>query len=77
MGRALKSKQVNYGRNSDATESDSFVRCSRCGFWCDTSRDMRVPDGSHAGWGMKYSPYYVITTITNGVKSTIKTGGYE
>lgn len=28
-----------------------YVRCSKCGFLCNTSRDVSFPDGSKAGYG--------------------------
>lgn len=54
MGQQIPSKEVYHGRNF-STESDKFVRCSRCGFICDLQRDQRAPDGSRIGWGITYT----------------------
>jgi len=56
MGRFLESKEVRYGRNADnAFPQDShYVRCGRCGFMCNTDRDVRAPWGSRLGMGITH-----------------------
>lgn len=33
-------------------EKDRLVRCRHCGFICDRERDVRLPDGTWAGFGI-------------------------
>jgi hypothetical protein len=35
-----------------ANEADRLVRCRHCGWICDKERDVRLPDGSYAGFGI-------------------------
>lgn len=55
-GRPVRSEAVEYGRNWDqgAYSDKRYVRCKRCGFMCQTQRDMHAKRGSRLGWGMKY-----------------------
>ena len=34
-------------------EKDRLVHCRHCGFICDTERDVNLPDGSYAGFGIQ------------------------
>ena len=55
MGTPIRSEKITYGRNYDkGVYPEDWVRCSRCGHPCNLHRDQREPDGSRAGWGMKY-----------------------
>ena len=55
MGRRIDSDEVMHGRNKDRDSGDSkFMRCSRCHFVIDTTKFQKLPEGSTAGWGMKY-----------------------
>ena len=53
----VQSKAVNYGRNLDNTvySDDKYVRCRQCGFMCHLDRDMKAPDGSRVGDGIKHT----------------------
>lgn len=66
MGIRIRSDAVGYGRNADVIP-DRYVRCSRCGFVCDLTRDVRAPYGSRAGWGLRYVRLYTDTTISGAV----------
>ena len=56
MGRRIDSDEVMTGRNRDKVSGDSkFMRCSRCRFVIDTTKFQKLPEGSTAGWGMKYT----------------------
>ena len=35
-----------------ANEASRLVRCRHCGFICDRERDVRLKDGSYAGFGI-------------------------
>ena len=56
MARYIKSDAVHHGRNFDrgAFKDDRQVRCARCGWICQLDRDSRHPEGSLAGWGIKF-----------------------
>ena len=56
MGREINSKAVHTGRNIDlgAVRDDRHVRCSRCGFINNLDREVHLPEGSKAGWGITY-----------------------
>ena len=53
----VRSKAVNYGRNEDITslQDNKYVRCGKCGFVCQTQRDLKSTKRSHLGWGLKYT----------------------
>jgi hypothetical protein len=69
MGRWIESEAVSSGRNQDrgSRKDNEFIRCSRCRFICQISRDPRAPYGSRQGWGTEtklsgstdYNDYYV------------------
>ena len=54
--RRIYSEPVRSGRNFDRGEykDDAYIKCSKCGFVCNTQRDQYSTEGSHLGWGMKY-----------------------
>jgi len=56
-GRPIRSTAVRRGRNFDkgSTDDRRYVRCARCGFVCNTDRDILSKRGSNLGWGMRYS----------------------
>jgi hypothetical protein len=56
MGRRIDSDAVHSGRNIDQGKyrDDNYVKCSRCGFWCNIDRDKHAKSYSTAGWGIKY-----------------------
>jgi len=53
----VESEAVYMGRNPDRGVFDDRkqVKCGRCGFTCFMQRDVALPEGSKAGWGMKYT----------------------
>ena len=53
---SVRSKAINYGRNEDrdALKDNKYVRCGKCGFVCQTQRDLKSNQRSHLGWGLKY-----------------------
>jgi hypothetical protein len=59
----LNHDELGYGLNID-TERHDYVRCARCGWMCLESRDSHFPEGSRAGWGMKYERIFTETTLT-------------
>jgi hypothetical protein len=71
--------EVGSGLNID-TEDHDRVRCARCGFPCVLSRDSHFPEGSRAGWGLRYDRFYIETTITgtaiDETPSPVTTGIY-
>jgi len=54
--RRIFSEPVRHGRNFDRGEykDDAYIKCSKCGFICNTQRDQYAPEGSRVGWGVKY-----------------------
>lgn len=52
--KPIKSDAISSGLNPDLTVPDdrSYVRCARCGFVCNTQRDLHATDGSRLGWGI-------------------------
>ena len=54
--RRIYSDPVRHGRNFDTGDwkEDAYIKCSKCGFVCNTQRDQYSTEGSHLGWGMKY-----------------------
>ena len=54
--RRIYSEPVRSGRNFDRGEykDDAYIKCSKCGFVCNTQRDQNAPQGSRVGWGLKY-----------------------
>jgi len=65
---------ANSGLNRDlgSYRDDSYVRCARCGFWCNKDRDSRSSEGSRIGEGISYRQVYRETTIVNGVVTGIE-----
>jgi len=53
----VRSRAVNYGRNNDESvyNDRKYVRCGKCGFICQTQRDLESNKRSHLGWGLKYT----------------------
>ena len=53
----ITSKSIDYGLNDGhARYSDkAYVRCGRCGFICNTKRDLESRKRAVLGWGMKYT----------------------
>ena len=54
---SVRSRAVNYGRNNDDSvyNDKKYVRCGKCGFVCQTQRDLKSTKRSHLGWGLKYT----------------------
>ena len=54
--RRIFSEPVRHGRNFDRGEykDDAYIKCSKCGFICNTQRDQYSHEGSRIGWGVKY-----------------------
>ena len=69
MGRRLRSDSVDFGRNHDTVypSDKAYVRCARCGFMCNTDRDMYSSEGSRLGYGISYVPYYRERTIISTI----------
>ena len=57
MGDPIRSKAVKEGRNFDigSYPDDQYVRCSRCGWINNLSRDIHSPEGSYLGWGTTFT----------------------
>ena len=70
MGRRIMSDEVVFGRNTDSRvpADGAYVRCSRCGFICNTERDERAFVRSTKGWGISYGE--ATTTIAYDDSST-------
>ena len=53
----VRSRAVNTGKNydRDTYRDDRSVRCGRCGFMCNTQRDIQASEGSTQGNGIKYN----------------------
>ena len=73
MGVWIRSDSIGYGRNNDFSVPDdkAYVKCSKCGFICNTERDTSGPRGSHLGYGIGNVQLYTETTITNGVVTVV------
>jgi hypothetical protein len=56
MSRDIESHRVSTGLNTDlgAWKDNHYVTCSRCGFICNTDRDVQGKEGSRQGWGIQY-----------------------
>ena len=56
-GESIRSEAVHHGLNFDVGthRDEKHVRCARCGFICNTDRDMKGRRGSKEGWGIKYT----------------------
>ena len=56
MGRQIKSTSIDWGRNPDVFVPDdrANVRCSKCGFICNTTRETRSEEGSRVGYGVDF-----------------------
>ena len=54
--RRIPSETVRSGRNFDKGDYDdnAYIKCSKCGFICNTQRDQYSHEGSRIGWGVKY-----------------------
>lgn len=67
MGAWIKSDSIEFGRNVETPKySDKkYVRCSRCGFICNTDRDNASSVGSRIGWGLSYQDYDIGTAYND------------
>lgn len=67
MGRRIRSTSIDYGRNPDVfVPSDrENVRCSKCGFICNLTREPHSEEGSRIGYGITY-----VHTTAGGGTST-------
>jgi len=56
MGRQIRSTSIDYGENNDVFTPDdrAFMRCSKCGFICNTTRDVHAEEGSRVGYGISF-----------------------
>ena len=61
-------------------EKDRLIRCRHCGWICDLERDVKLKDGSYAGFGINhgqqrigpsYNKYYG-ATLTTTTKNVLK-----
>lgn len=54
MGRKIRSKAIEYGRNRDL-QKDNYVHCGRCGFICNLDRDRRANENSREINGIRHT----------------------
>jgi hypothetical protein len=73
MGRSIRSTSIDWGRNPDTfVPSDrENVRCSKCGFICNKTRENQSDEGSRIGYPITYTQYYTERTIVNGVVTSV------
>ena len=50
----IDSDEIRTGRNAEnnVPRDSRYIRCSRCGWMCNTDRDIRAPYGSKTGEGV-------------------------
>ena len=60
----MRSDSINHGRNKENVKyrDDRYTRCKRCGFICNTDRDIKAQEGTHIGWGISYVSTDVCST---------------
>jgi len=56
-GRRVRSRAIHAGRNRDrgTYHDNKYVKCARCGFVCNTERDLSASRGSNLGWSINYT----------------------
>jgi len=50
-------------------EKDRFGRCKHCGWICDRERDVRLPDGNYAGFGINQGTQLTMGTSVGDAKT--------
>lgn len=77
MARAIRSTAIDYGRNPDTFVPDDRenVRCAKCGFICNKSRETRSEDGSRLGYGISLDPVGTAFSSTVGFSTTMLFNG--
>lgn len=80
VARSISSDGVEHGRNAENVpyRDRNYVRCSRCGFICNTDRDDLFSEGSKVGWGMTQPRTTIDGIVSTGCQTipVVSTAGF-